>query len=92
MNKTCKKTIRLIKLTDIDEIVERLPKETADNAKRQLRKPLLTAYDSHKSTVIYEGNAESEEEHAKVVAWKKSALDLETKAFKDIPKSVQYYL
>lgn len=92
MNKPCKKTIRLINLADIDDIVERLPKDTAEDAKRQLRKPLLTAYDSHKSTVIYEGKTETVEEKEKVLAWKKSALDLETAAFKDIPKQVKYYL
>ena len=92
MNNQCKKTIRMIRLSDIDNIIERLPKESADHAKRQLRKQLLTAYDSHKSTVIYEGKTETEKEKEKVLAWKKSALDLETKAFKEIPDSVKYYL
>ena len=92
MNKPCKKTIRLINLSDVDNIVERLPKATADNAKRQLRKPLLTAYDSHKSTVIYEGKHETAEDKAQVLAWKQDALDLRTEAFKNIPKQVRYYL
>ena len=92
MNKPCKTTIRLINLSDVDNIVERLPKATADNAKRQLRKPLLTAYDSHKSTVIYEGKTETAEEKEKVLAWKQKALDLKTEAFKDIPEKVKYYL
>ena len=76
----------------MDNIVERLPKETADNAKRQLRKSLLTAYDTHKSTVIYEGQTETAAEKEKVLAWKQSALDLKTEAFKDIPEKVKYYL
>ena len=87
-------TERLITLADINDIVERLPKEAADNAKRQLRKPLLNAYDSHKSTVIYEGKTETLEEKSEVLKWKQSALDLETKAFKEenIPQKIKYYL
>ena len=92
MNKPCKTTIRLINLSDVDNIVERLPQATADNAKRQLRKPLLTAYDAHKSTVIYENKEETAEEKEQVLAWKQKALDLKTEAFKDIPDSVKYYL
>lgn len=92
MNRDCKTTMRLIKLSDVDNIVERLPQEAADNAKRQLRKPLLAAYDSHKSTVIYEGKTETAEEKEQVLAWKQDALDLKTEAFKDIPEKVKYYL
>lgn len=92
MNKACKTTMRLIKLSDVDNIVSRLPKGTADNAKRQLRKPLLTAYDSHKSTVIYEGKTETQDEKSKVLAWKQGLLDLQTEAFKSVPEKVKYYL
>lgn len=83
---------RLITLADIDSIVERMPKESADNAKRQLRKALLQAYDCHKSTVIYEGKTETEAERERVLAWKQNALDLKTEAFKDVPQSVMYYM
>ena len=94
MNGKTKKRERIITLSDIDRIVACIPKESADDAKRQLRKPLLQAYDSHKSTVIYENGMESEEEKAIVLAWKKAALDLETSAFREeeIPNSVKYYL
>lgn len=92
MNKTCKTTIRRINLADVDNIVTRLPKATADNAKRQLRKPLLAAYDSHKSSVIYEGKTETQDEKSKVLAWKQGLLDLQTEAFKSVPEKVKYYL
>jgi hypothetical protein len=92
MNKTCKTTIRRINLADVDNIVTRLPKATADNAKRQLRKSLLTAYDSHKSSVIYEGKTETPDEKSKVLAWKQGLLDLQTEAFKSVPEKIKYYL
>lgn len=93
MNKTCKKTERIITLADVGEIVARMPKEMADNAKRQLRKPLLTAYDTHKTNVLYEGQEESIEEKEKVLAWKKELLDLKDKAFRaeEIPNSIKYF-
>lgn len=94
MNGKAKNKERLITLSDIDSIVEGLPKEDADNAKRQLRKSLLKAYDSHKSTVIYEGREESAEQKAGILAWKQSALDLKTEAFQEenVPNAVKYYL
>lgn len=92
MNRKARIEERLITLDDIDRIVNGLPHEIACNAKRQLRKPLLQAYDSHKSTVIYEGLTETAEEKEQVLAWKQKALDLETEAFKDIPQAVMYYM
>ena len=92
MNKKAKIKERLITLADIDNIVNGLPQEIADNAKRQLRKPLLQAYDSHKSTVIYEGKTETAAEKERVLTWKQKALDLETDAFKDIPHKILYYM
>ena len=44
-------TERVITLDDIDKIVERLPKNVADDAKRQLRKPLLSALDVYDKNV-----------------------------------------
>ena len=91
MNGQAKKSRRLISLSDVDRI-EKMPKEYANSAKRQLRKPLLKAFDAHKASVIYGDATETEEEHRRVLAWKKKALDLETEAFKEVPKSVEYYL
>ena len=92
MNRPSKNTRRLIALTDIDNIVKLLPEIGAKKAKRQLREPLLSAFDTHKASVIYEGKKETSEEKDKVLAWKQSLLDLDTNAFKDIPQNVKYYL
>jgi hypothetical protein len=92
MNKTCKKTERIITLADVGEIVARMPKTAADNAKRQLRKPLLTAYDTHKTNVVYDGKIESAKEHEEMIVWKQRILDLETQAFNNIPNILKYYL
>lgn len=79
-------------MDDIDKIVERLPKNVADDAKRQLRKPILKAFDTHKTAVIYEGKAETQDERNSVLAWKQGLLDLQTEAFKSVPEKVKYYL
>ena len=92
MNRPSINKIKLIALTDIDGIVERLPKEYADNAKRQLRTPLLSAFDSYKTSIIYEEKYETYEEKQKILSWKQKLLDLETKAFQEIPKKVEYYI
>lgn len=94
MNKPSKKTYKALKRADIDKIEARLSERAAKEAKRQLRKPLLTAYDTHKTNVLYEGQAETAEERAKVLSWKQSALDLNADAFRDekIPEKVKYYL
>ena len=92
MNGKAKITERLITLTDIDSIVERLPKESADNAKRQLRKPLLNAFDIHKGNIAYGAETETADEKARVLAWRNDLKDLKTEAFKDIPQAVKYYI
>lgn len=59
------------------------------DTKRQIRKPLLDAYDIHKGNVNYGTVTESEEEHSKVVKWYKDILDLKDEAFEAIPAKVQ---
>ena len=59
------------------------------DAKRQLRKPLLKAYDIHKGNVNYGTVTETEEEHNKVVKWYKDILDLKDEAFEAVPAKVQ---
>lgn len=92
MNKPSKKTYRALKRADVDKIETSLSEHDAKEAKRQLRKPLLTAYDTHKTNVLYEGQAETAEERNKVLAWKQGLLDLQTEAFKSVPEEVEYYL
>ena len=82
---------RLIALTDIDDIVERLPIEHANNAKRQLRTPLLEAFDVHKGNISYGAEYETYEEKAEILAWREKIKNLETEAFKNIPRQIKYY-
>ena len=92
MNKPSKKTYRTLQLSDVETLDICLPKENADNGKRQLRKHLLKAFDTHKTVVIYEGKTETREEKNSVLAWKQGLLDLQTEAFKSVPEKVKYYL
>ena len=83
---------RLVALTDIDSVVECLPKDIADNVKRQLRKPLFSAFDMHKGNISYGAEVETVFEREEVLAWREDLKDLKTEAFKQIPKSIKYYL
>lgn len=83
---------RIITLADIDAIDSRLPKANAEDAKRQLRKPLFSAFDIHKGNIAYGAETETAEEKAKMLAWRRDLKDLKTSAFKDIPQAVKYYL
>ena len=92
MNKECKKTVRLINLADIDDIVSRLPKETADNAKRQLREKILfPKVDVYDNKVNKGREMESSEQKVEVDAWHKKLRDLDTEAFKKVPPCVAKY-
>lgn len=91
MNRPSINKIRLIALKDLDGILERLPKENADNAKRQLRKPLLSALDIYDKN-ISKGRVEETAEQKKVVdTWYKDICDLKEKAFKYIPAFIKKY-
>ena len=79
MNKPSKKVYRTLQLSDVETLDICLTKEQADNGKRQLRKPLLKAFDTHKTAVIYEGKTETQDEKSKVLAWKQELLDLQPK-------------
>ena len=59
---------------------------------RTLRAPLLAAFDIYKSNVQYGILAESEEEHAAVLAWYQALLNLEAWAVTDPPAAVARYV
>lgn len=61
-------------------------------AKRQLRKPLLEAFDIYKSNVYYGIVSETEEEHAAVLAWYRKLLDLEDDSLTVVPDEIARYL
>ena len=70
---------------------------------RALRKPLLKAFDIYKSNVYYGVIAETEEEHAEVLAWYAALLDIGNtnakartmtaeSAIQNVPAGVRRYL
>lgn len=70
---------------------------------RALRKPLLQAFDIYKSNVYYGVVAETEEEHAEVLAWYAALLDIGNanakartmtaeSAIQNVPAGVRRYL
>ena len=92
MNKECKTKLRTIKLTDVDNLVARLPKDKADNAKRQLREKILfPKVDVYDSKVNKGREQESAEQKKQVDEWHQKLLDLDTDAFKTVPPCVDKY-
>ena len=91
MNGIAKKRERIIALTDIECITTRLPKAQADNAKRQLRKPLLNALDVYDKNVTKGRVTETVDQKQAVDAWYKDICDLKDEAFINIPASVKKY-
>lgn len=63
-------------------------------AKRQIRKPILDAWDIYKGNVNYGAVIETPEEHAEVVSWYRDLCDLKDEAFTDsaIPVKVKKHL
>lgn len=61
-------------------------------AYRQLRAPLLEAFDIYKSLVGYGVLVESEETHQAVLTWYQALLACEAWALEDVPASVQPYV
>lgn len=94
MNSECIVKIKKISCDDVDKIEKCLLKDDANKIKRQLRNPLLVAYDSHKTTVLYEEKYESYKEKQDILNWKQSLLDLKKEAFEEskIPSSIKYFL
>lgn len=64
----------------------------ADEGIRQLRKPLLEAFDIYKSNIAYGVETETESEKAEIMAWYKKLLDLDATALDNVPAKIQRYL
>lgn len=79
---------------DYDKIKRLLhyDKEAGEELLRQLRAPLLIAYDSYKSSVVYEGLNETPEEKEKILQWKAQILKLEIDSIRDVPSVIKYYV
>ncbi len=60
-------------------------------AARQMRAPLLAAFDVYKSNVAWGILCETEEEHKAVALWYRHLLDLDPVAFTAVPPAVAQY-
>jgi hypothetical protein len=56
-----------------------------DTAIRQLRKPLLEAFDIYKSNVVYGVDTETEFEKAEIMTWYQDLLDKKESALINVP-------
>lgn len=62
------------------------------DAIRELRAPLLDAFDIYKTNCIYGIVEESAEQRAKVIEWYNRLLNLDASALTEVPVSVQKYV
>lgn len=79
------------------KIVDITPKDISlmgnnEDAIRQLRAPILLAYDKYKIAVVYGEIFETEEEKSQILLWKKKVLDKDVDAISNIPEKIRYYL
>lgn len=63
-----------------------------DVAIRQLRQPLLEAFDVYKSNINYGVETETAKERAEIVAWYNKLLDKDETALENIPEKIKRYL
>ncbi len=63
-----------------------------DKATRQLRGPLLRAFDIYKSNIAYGVISEGAEEHQDIVMWYRALLEKEEWAIDSIPQGILPYL
>lgn len=63
-----------------------------DTAIRQLREPLLIAFDIYKTNIVYGIATETEEQHQKILTWYNKLLDKEEEALQNIPEEIKYFL
>lgn len=92
MNRKSKNTRRLIADKDIERITDYLPEVEAKEAKRQVRKSLLSALDIYDKNVSKGRITETQDEKIIVDRWYNAILDLEEWAFNDIPAKVKRYM
>ena len=66
--------------------------EVSVQAKRQLRKPILDAFDIYKSNVYYGVVTETDAEHYEILYWYQFLLDLDEYALNNVPKAIAKYI
>ncbi len=80
------KSIEKISRSDLSAL------KNAKEAQRQVREPLLEAFDVYKSNVNYGVIIETEAEHNAVLEWYHKLCDLIPEAFENIPSQIERYL
>ncbi len=80
------KSIEKISRTDLSAL------GNAKEAQRQVREPLLKAFDVYKSNVNYGVIIETDAEHFAVLEWYRKLCDLRPEAFENIPSQIERYL
>jgi hypothetical protein len=63
-----------------------------DTAIRQLRKPLLEAFDIYKSNIAYGVETETIEDRVIIMDWYQDLLDKKENALRSVPLKIQRYL
>lgn len=63
-----------------------------DMAIRQLRKPMLEAFDIYKSNVAYGVETETSFEKEEIMMWYKDLLDKKESALVNVPSKIRRYL
>ena len=59
---------------------------------RQLRKPLLEAFDVYKSNIAYGVESETSTEHLEIIVWYEKLLNKDKDALENIPAKILRYL
>lgn len=63
-----------------------------DVAIRQLRKPLLEAFDIYKSNIAYGVETETTQDRIEITDWYQDLLDKKESALRNVPLKIQRYL
>lgn len=83
--------VRKINIDDLSKF-NGVNKELSDDMKRQLREPLLKAFDIYKSNVFYKIAGETEGDRLSALGWYADLLNLKESAFVHIPPKIKRYL
>lgn len=82
-------SIRKVNTRDLDTLRYT---EVATETKRQLREPILRAFDIYKSNVYYGVVTETDAEHYEILYWYQLLLDLDEYALNNVPKAIAKYI
>lgn len=75
--------------SDIDDLINT---QEVNSIIRQLRKPLLEAFDIYKTNIAYGIEAETDEEKEHILTWYNNLLDKNVEALRNIPNKILRYL